>query len=139
MLMRLSVFVSGLLFGIGLAISGMVNPAKILNFLDLFGSNFDGTLIFVMAAGVIVATIGYRLVFSRGRPFFAARFHLPTLTAVDVRLIGGAAIFGLGWGLSGFCVGPAIASLVLGHSESVVFVITMSVGMLAAGFIPETN
>ena len=139
MLMRLSVFISGLLFGIGLAISGMVNPAKILNFLDLTGRNFDGTLIFVMAAGVIVAMFGYRLTFARGRPFFDNAFHLPTITAIDLRLIGGAAIFGLGWGLSGFCVGPAIASLVLGHSESVVFVITMSLGMLAARLVPEQN
>jgi len=85
---------SGLLFGIGLAVSGMVNPMKILTFLDITGS-WDPTLIFVMGSGLVVATIGYRLVFARGRPLFADRFYLPTATDIDARLVIGSAIFGL--------------------------------------------
>ena len=127
---------SGLLFGIGLAVSGMVNRMKILTFLDITGS-WDPTLIFVMGSGLVVATIGYRLVFARGRPLFADRFYLPTVTDIDARLVIGSAIFGLGWGISGFCPGPGVASLVLGHIESFAFVIAMAVGALAAKLIPE--
>ena len=127
---------SGLLFGIGLAVSGMVNPMKILTFLDITGS-WDPTLIFVMGSGLVIATIGYRLVFARGRPLFADRFYLPTATDIDARLVIGSAIFGLGWGISGFCPGPGVASLVLGHIESFAFVIAMAVGALAAKLIPE--
>jgi uncharacterized protein len=136
LMQRLTALVAGLLFGIGLTFSGMVNPAKILNFLDLAGP-FDASLIFVMGAGLIVATIGYRLAFAQGRPLFGDVFHLPTVNDIDMRLVSGAALFGLGWGLSGFCPGPAIASLVLGHIESFVFVAAMAVGMLAASLVPE--
>jgi uncharacterized membrane protein YedE/YeeE len=136
LMQRFTVLIAGVLFGIGLTVSGMVNPAKILNFLDLAGP-FDASLIFVMGAGLIVATIGYRLAFAQGRPLFSDVFHLPTVKDIDIRLVSGAAIFGLGWGLSGFCPGPAIASLVLGHIESFVFVAAMAVGMLAAALVPE--
>ena len=105
MMQKFFMLISGLLFGAGLTISGMVNPAKILNFLDLAGQ-FDATLIFVMGAGLIVTTIGYQLMFRRGKPFFETRFHLPTETGIDKKLIGGAALFGMGWGISGFCPGP---------------------------------
>jgi uncharacterized protein len=136
MMRQLFTLVSGLLFGIGLAVSGMVNPMKVLSFLDLAGS-WDPTLILVMGAGVVVAAIGYRLIFARGRPFFDDHFHLPALTAIDARLVGGAAIFGLGWGMTGFCPGPAMASLVLGHVESFAFVLAMALGSLAARLLPE--
>jgi len=135
LMQRLTALVAGLLFGVGLTFSGMVNPAKILNFLDLFGS-FDASLILVMGAGLIVAMLGYRLAFAQGRPLFADVFHLPTVKDIDAQLVGGAVIFGLGWGLSGFCPGPAIASLVLGHVESLIFVVAMAVGMLVANLLP---
>lgn len=122
-------FMSGLLFGLGVTISGMVNPMKVLNFMDIAGQ-FDPTLIFVMGAGLLVTVAGYRLVLRRGAPFFADRFHMPSLTRVDARLTGGAALFGLGWGLSGFCPGPAVASLVFGSAQSLVFVAAMATGMV---------
>lgn len=132
------VLISGLLFGAGLTISGMVNPAKILNFLDLTGQ-FDATLIFVMGAGLIVTTIGYQLIFKRGKPFFDSQFHLPKSEAIDAKLIGGAALFGIGWGISGFCPGPAIASLVFGYQQSFVFVAAMIVGTMLVRFVPKTS
>jgi len=131
---KLAVFVAGLLFGAGVTISGMVNPMKVLNFMDLFGQ-WDPTLIFVMAAGLVVTFIGYRLVLTRARPFFASSFNLPHSVTVDGKLIGGAALFGLGWGLSGFCPGPAVASLVFGRGESFIFVIAMAAGMIAARLV----
>jgi uncharacterized protein len=138
MMQKIFVLLSGLLFGAGLTISGMVNPAKILNFLDLTGQ-FDATLIFVMGAGLIVTTIGYQLIFKRGKPFFDGKFHLPTSEIIDVKLIGGAAMFGMGWGLSGFCPGPAIASLVFGYQQSIIFVAAMIVGTLLVRIIPSAT
>lgn len=123
------ILISGLLFGLGVTISGMVNPVKVLNFMDLAGT-FDPTLVFVMGAGLITAVIGYRIVLRRQAPLLAEKFHMPTLTAIDARLVGGSALFGIGWGLSGFCPGPAVASLVFGNVESVVFVAAMAVGMV---------
>lgn len=121
----------GLLFGLGLVVSGMSDPAKVLNFLDLFGT-FDPSLAFVMGGAVIVAFVGYRFVLDWDRPFVADRFHLPTTDDVDTRLVVGAAIFGLGWGLSGFCPGPAFTALPLAASGTLVFVPAMLVGMAAA-------
>ena len=132
------VLISGLLFGAGLTISGMVNPAKILNFLDLSGQ-FDATLIFVMGAGLIVTTFGYQLIFKRGRPFFDTQFHLPTTSVIDAKLIGGAALFGMGWGLSGFCPGPALASLVFGYQQSFIFVAAMIAGTVLVRLIPQST
>jgi hypothetical protein len=125
---KLSTLLSGLLFGTGLTISGMVNPMKILNFLDISGP-WDATLIFVMGAGIVVTLIGYQIIFQRNAPLFATSFRLPTSQDIDAKLLGGAALFGLGWGLSGFCPGPAIASLVFGRMESATFVIAMATGM----------
>jgi uncharacterized protein len=138
MMQKFFVLISGLLFGAGLAISAMVNPAKILNFLDLFGQ-FDATLIFVMGSGLIVATIGYQLIFKRGKPFFESQFHLPTETTIDAKLVGGAALFGIGWGMSGFCPGPAIASLVFGYQQSFIFVAAMIVGTILVRFLPTPS
>ncbi len=132
------VLISGLLFGAGLTISGMVNPAKILNFLDLTGQ-FDATLIFVMGVGLIVTTVGYQLIFRRSKPFFDSNFHLPTSEIIDVKMTGGAALFGLGWALSGFCPGPAIASLVFGYQQSFIFVAAMIAGTLLVRFIPTAT
>ena len=135
-LQRLTVLASGLIFGIGLTISGMVNPGKIINFLDLAGS-FDATLIFVMGAAVILTTFGYYYVLKQRQPLFADHFHLPTVKDIDLRLVGGSALFGIGWGLSGFCPGPAISSLAFGHSESIVMLVAMAIGAYIARFVPE--
>jgi hypothetical protein len=99
--------------------------------MDLFGQ-WDPTLIFVMGAGLIVTFLGYRMTLTRARPLFAPAFNLPHSVALDGKLIGGAALFGLGWGLSGFCPGPAVASLVFGRAESFIFVIAMAAGMIVA-------
>lgn len=125
----------GLAFGAGLVISGMANPAKVLNFLDLFGA-WDPSLAFVMAGAVVVAFFGYRLVRARPSPVVGA-FHLPAQTELDSRLVTGAAIFGVGWGLAGFCPGPAIVALGLGEPGTLVFVPGMIVGMWAARLLAD--
>jgi uncharacterized protein len=128
---KLTSALAGLLFGAGLTLSGMVNPMKVLNFLDLFGTH-DFTLAFVMGGGLVTALLGYQLLFRRNKPFFADRFYLPGSKLIDVRLIGGAALFGLGWGITGLCPGPAIAGLVFGKSLSFIFVAAMALGILGA-------
>lgn len=128
---KLAVLLAGLFFGAGVTVSGMVNPMKVLNFMDISGQ-WDPTLILVMGAGLIGTFIGYRLTLARARPLFAPAFNLPHSTALDGKLLGGGALFGLGWGLSGFCPGPAVASLVFGRAESFIFVIAMAAGMIAA-------
>ena len=133
MMGKLAIFAAGLLFGAGVTVSGMVNPMKVLNFMDLFGG-WDPTLAFVMGGGLIVTLVGYRIVLARGAPLFAPAFNLPVARAVDAKLVAGAALFGLGWGLTGFCPGPAVASLVFGHAESFMFVAAMAVGMLGVRY-----
>ena len=125
----LTALAAGLLFGLGLAISGLLNPAKVKAFLDITGA-WDPSLIFVLGAGVVVAFIGYRLAFAFKKPLLDDRLHLPTKTRIDRPLIVGSAIFGVGWGLVGFCPGPAIASLSLGLAPAVIFAIAMLVGMV---------
>lgn len=127
---------SGLLFGLGLVISGMSDPAKVLNFLDLFGS-WDPSLAFVMAGAVAVTFVGYRLTLARSRPMFDQSFHLPTAKDLDPSLITGAAVFGLGWGLIGFCPGPAITAIPLFAEGTLVFVPAMIAGMWAARATPK--
>jgi uncharacterized membrane protein YedE/YeeE len=132
------VFAIGLVFGLGLVISGMINPTKVQNFLDIFGT-WDPSLAFVMAAAVVVTFIGYRLAWRRPRPLLADSFHLPESNIIDRRLVLGAAIFGLGWGLGGYCPGPALASLSLLAPGTIVFVPAMLVGMwLARNSAPPT-
>lgn len=121
----------GLLFGLGLIVSGMSNPAKVLNFLDLAGT-FDPSLAFVMGGAVAVAFIGYRLVLAREKPLLAPRFQLPTRTDIDARLVVGPALFGIGWGLGGFCPGPAFTALGLAAPGTLAFVPAMLAGMWAA-------
>jgi uncharacterized protein len=123
--------VTGLIFGLGLIISGMSDPAKVQNFLDLFGA-WDPSLAFVMAGAIAVTFVGYRVAFGRGRPLLTDSFSLPTKTTIDPSLVGGAALFGVGWGLSGFCPGPAIVSLPLLATGTLVFVPAMLVGMVLA-------
>ncbi len=126
----------GLLFGAGLAISGMAAPAKVTNFLDLAGQ-FDPSLAFVMGGAVIVAFIGFRLVLVRARPVFAPSFNLPTSRTIDRRLLLGAGLFGIGWGLAGFCPGPALTSIGLGAPGTFIFVPAMLVGMVAARLLAQ--
>jgi uncharacterized protein len=123
--------VAGVVFGFGLIVSGMVDPAKVQNFLDFFGT-WDPSLAFVMAGAIAVTFTGYRLAFGRGRPLLADGFSLPTRTAIDKPLVIGAGLFGVGWGLSGFCPGPAVVSLPLAATGTLVFVPAMLVGMLVA-------
>ena len=123
------VLMSGLLFGAGVTISGMVNPMKVLNFMDIFG-RWDATLILVMGAALAVTLMGYQIIFKRTAPLFAASFRLPTSKDIDTKLLAGAALFGLGWGISGFCPGPAVVSVVFGRTESLTFVIAMAAGMI---------
>lgn len=130
---KLTAALAGLLFGAGLTISGMINPMKVLNFLDLFGTH-DFTLAFVMVGGLITTIIGYQLLFHRGNPFFADRFYLPGTQLIDTRLITGSALFGLGWGITGICPGPALAGLVFGNVLSFIFVAAMAAGILLAKF-----
>jgi len=121
---------AGLVFGLGLTISGMVDPAKVMNFLDVAGT-WDPSLAFVMGSAVVVTFIGYRLAFAGGRPLFDSRFFVPTTNDIDVKLVGGAALFGIGWGLGGFCPGPAISSLAVGATGTYVFVAAMLAGLWA--------
>jgi hypothetical protein len=123
---------AGLLFGAGLTLSQMVNPAKIVGFLDFAGmadGSWDPTLPFVMAGALAVTFAGYRYAFALGRPFAAPRFDLPTRTDIDARLAGGAVLFGIGWGLAGYCPGPALAALAFGRLEVFVFVAAMLLGI----------
>jgi uncharacterized protein len=121
----------GIVFGLGLVISGLANPAKVLNFLDFAGA-WDPSLAFVMAGAVAVTAIGYRLVLTRPAPMFDTRFHLPQGAAIDGRLLGGAAAFGVGWGLSGYCPGPAVTALAFLSPSTVIFVAAMLAGMWLA-------
>jgi len=124
-------FLAGLVFGLGLVVSGMANPAKVLNFLDLAG-HWDPSLAFVMGGAVLVAFVGYRLVLTQSKPLLAPAFRIPPAAPIDRRLVLGAALFGTGWGLGGFCPGPALTALGLGAPGTLVFVPAMLAGMAAA-------
>ena len=125
----LAQFAIGLVFGLGLVIAGMSNPAKVLNFLDIAGTDWDPSLAFVMAGGIAVTFIGFRLVLRQRQPIFGGAFHLPTATDIDARIIAGPAIFGVGWGLAGFCPGPAFTALTTGGMPALLFVAAMVAGM----------
>ncbi len=130
--------VAGLLFGVGLSVSEMINPAKVLNFLDIFGQ-WDPSLAFVMLGAVVTTAIGYRLVFRRERPLFESKFVLPTRQDIDARLMAGSAIFGIGWGLGGYCPGPALSGLAFGALETIVFVAAMAAGMILWRMLPSAS
>ncbi|MGG6892681.1 DUF6691 family protein [Rhizobium sp. BR 315] len=122
--------VCGILFGVGLVVSDMVNPARVLAFLDVAGA-WDPSLAFVMGGALIPSSIAYAIKRHRARPTFDTQFHVPTSRRIDRSLVSGAVLFGLGWGLVGLCPGPAIASLVTGRWEAVLFAAAMLVGMFA--------
>ncbi len=123
-------FICGLLFGCGLTISNMINPNKIQNFLDVTG-NWDPSLAFVMFSALVVTWIGYKLVLRKQRPELTEKFFLPTKKSIDKPLILGSILFGIGWGLAGYCPGPAVTALGLGIIDAVYFVI----GMILSLFI----
>ncbi len=127
---------AGTLFGLGLAISGMTNPAKVVGFLDVAG-DWDPTLAFVMGGALLVTIPAFRLILGRQRPVLADGFALPKGTALDARLLGGAALFGVGWGLSGFCPGPAVTALVTGLAPVFAFVAAMLAGMVLHAWVFE--
>lgn len=133
-------FAIGLTFGLGLLVSGMSNPAKVLNFLDLAAirtGSWDPSLIFVMIGAVVVTFIGFRVVLNWRQPILGGTFRLPTKTELDLRVITGPAIFGVGWGIAGFCPGPAFVALGYGSSASILFVIAMLAGMAGARVLAE--
>jgi len=127
---------SGLLFGLGLIISGMVNPGKVIGFLDLAG-DWDPSLLFVMGGGVAVTTATFWLVLRRERPLFEKKFFLPTKADLDGRLLIGAALFGIGWGVGGLCPGPAITVLATLDPSVVLFVGAMLLGMVLQNLVAE--
>ena len=129
-----SALLSGILFGIGLAISGMTDTAKVQGFLDLMG-NWDITLSFVMGGALIVSMVCFKLVLKRDKPMFHTKFELPKSSDVDARLIIGASLFGAGWALVGYCPGPAIASLFYGYWQTALFVISMLAGAWLANLV----
>ena len=122
---------TGLIFGIGLIMSGMTNPAKVQNFLDLFGS-WDPSLALVMGGAILITMPGFWLVKKRQTPLFEDSFLIPQKTNLDFYLITGSAIFGIGWGLGGFCPGPVVVSISTGSAGTLLFVITMLIGMVLA-------
>jgi uncharacterized membrane protein YedE/YeeE len=122
-------FASGALFSVGLAIAGMTQPSKVVSFLDVAG-NWDPSLAFVMMGAIAVYFVANRLVQRRDAPLVSSSFHLPTRRDIEPNLVIGAALFGVGWGLAGYCPGPALSSLGTGALKAVTFVATMAVGML---------
>jgi uncharacterized protein len=123
--------ICGMIFGLGIAISGMGNPAKVINFFDVLGT-WDASLAFVMGGALVTTAVGYRLVFGRGAPLMDTQFHLPTAHTIDAPLIGGAAVFGIGWGIAGFCPGGAIPALGFAPWPTALFLVAVIGGMMLA-------
>ncbi|MEO6607703.1 MAG: DUF6691 family protein [Aestuariivirga sp.] len=127
-----SALLAGLVFGLGIVLSGMGNPAKVINFFDVAGT-FDPSLIFVMAGGMLTAMAGYALVFRKMKqPLYDSKFNVPTSKQIDTALVAGSATFGVGWGISGFCPGGAIPVVGLGDSRIFLFVAAMCAGLAIA-------
>lgn len=121
-------FVTGLLFGLGLILSGMTDPTKVTGFLDIAGA-WNPSLIFVMGGAILIAMVAFRIAGTRTHALLGGAMHLPTARQIDKRLILGGVIFGIGWGLAGYCPGPALASLATGGSKPLIFVLAMLAGM----------
>jgi uncharacterized protein len=124
----LSSFIVGLIFGIGLILAGMTNPAKVIGFLDITGT-WDPSLAFVMGGGILVAIVAFRFAKKRTVNFLGGAMRMPTSDMIDKRLVIGSLLFGAGWGMAGFCPGPALTSMGSGNPKAVIFVIAMIVGM----------
>lgn len=124
-------YLVGVIFGLGISLSGMANPAKVLNFFDIAGT-WDPSLIFVMGGALITTFVGYKLVFGRSAPVFGSDFNVPTSRRIDAKLVGGSALFGLGWGIAGFCPGGALPALGTGRPEVFVFTAALIAGIVLA-------
>ncbi len=135
---RLTEFLVGLLFGTGLILSGMTDPGKVLGFLDLFGS-WDPSLALVMGGAILVGVFAFAVARKRTTTFLGGAMHLPTARDIDKRLLVGGLVFGAGWGLAGFCPGPAIVSLGAGQPKAAVFVLAMLAGMLVYELIDRRS
>jgi uncharacterized membrane protein YedE/YeeE len=134
----ISILISGILFGLGLGLSQMIDRDRVLGFLNITG-NWDPTLLFVLGGAVGVTIITFRWVLRSSYPLFAPRFELPTKQGVDLSLVIGAAIFGIGWGISGYCPGPAFTALVLGIFNPVLFILAFIIGSLSCQWYQETK
>ena len=134
MLMIITALSAGTIFGAGLALAGMLNPAKVVGFLDIFGM-WDPSLGLVMAGGILVNATGHYFVMKRHRPVFNTRFELPTSNNIDRPLLIGSAIFGIGWGLAGYCPGPVLASLLLQPADMLPFLVTLLAGAFAGRWL----
>lgn len=124
----------GLLFGLGLLVSGMADPGKVIGFLDVFGA-WDPSLAFVMGGGVLVGLVGFAVAKRRTSAFLGGAMRWPTATRIDARLLAGSFVFGIGWGLAGFCPGPALVAAALGYAKAGVFVVAMLAGMGLQGWL----
>jgi uncharacterized membrane protein YedE/YeeE len=124
----LAAFVAGLVFGLGLIVSGMADPSKVLGFLDIAGK-WDPSLAFVMVGAIGVSLVAFRVAGKRAGPLLGGAFHLPTAKQIDRRLVVGSLVFGVGWGLAGFCPAPAVVAYGAGYFKAVVFVLAMLAGM----------
>ena len=131
MIKLISAYVIGLIFGIGIMISGMANPAKVLNFFDVAGA-WDPSLAFVMGGALLVTALGYRFVLQRPAPSLDEVFHMPTKADIDLPLVAGSATFGVGWGIAGFCPGGAIPALGTGRVEVIIFMAALVAGIVTA-------
>ena len=132
----LSALLSGLVFGLGLIVSGMANPAKVLGFLDLAGE-WDPSLALVMAGAIAVGFFAFLIAKNRTRSIIGAEMKLPTASAIDNRLLAGSALFGAGWGVAGFCPGPGLVALGMGELKALVFVAAMLVGMVIFSWLEK--
>lgn len=133
---HLVTLVSGLLFGLGLGYAQMIDPEKVIGFLDLFGA-WDPTLAFVMGGAVAVTLVTFRFILKRPHPILGSKFYVPTRQDIDKPLILGAALFGIGWGIGGYCPGPAITALVLGSLNPVLFIVAMIIGSLSSKWLSD--
>ena len=134
----LTSLLAGLVFGLGLIVSGMANPAKVLGFLDLAGA-WDPSLALVMGGAIAVGFFAFLVAKKRSRSLLGAQMRLPTATHIDRRLVAGSVLFGMGWGLAGFCPGPGLVALGMGQPKAVVFVLAMLAGMAAFELIEKAR
>jgi uncharacterized membrane protein YedE/YeeE len=130
--------ISGLVFGFGLILSGMANPAKVIGFLDLAGS-WDPSLAFVMGGAIAIGFFAFKYAETRDTTLLGEELNLPRNNTIDKRLMGGSLVFGAGWGLGGFCPGPGLVSLGMGYSGGIIFALSMVVGMLAFELIQKNS
>jgi uncharacterized membrane protein YedE/YeeE len=138
MMRNIAALACGIIFGIGLGVSQMTNPDKVLDFFDVFGA-WDPSLAFVMGGAVAVTAVAFRFVLKRPNPLYAESFSLPTKADIDARLLGGSAVYGVGWGLAGFCVGPSIAALAYGDNRVVIFVAALIAGAWIANMVTRNR